>query len=697
MASKNKFQKLLEPYHLGSVPTRNRMIKTAAGTNLWDTGEHRISGKAKAFYEAIARGGVGLLVVESPIMEYPFDEPGDLRYRLDDDKYIKDVRELTDVIHKHGCPAFVQLYHRGTWPQPYAPRRPRIAASAVNPNIVKSEFDLHDEGMPRELTIPEIKEFVNLFADVAERARKAGFDGVEFNAGADHLFATFISRFWNKRQDVYGYRSMENRSRFLVEVIRETKKRTGQDFPVLVTMNGVEVGGGAEGMTYEEGKELARVLQRAGADALQVRSVWFGNHVGSYNNENLFYPEPQVPFKSFPKELNWSEKGRIGGVNVPVVAAVKKAVSIPILAVGGFYPELGEKVLRQGKADFIGLCRRLFADPELPNKVASGRLDDIAPCTHCSTCQKMNLLPKECRVNAALGTEQYVIKEAEKKKKVVVIGGGPAGMEAARVAALRGHDVTLYERAHKLGGALPMAALVKGVEIEDLPALIRYLQSQITKLGVKIKLGKEANLRVIEEIKPDVVIVATGGMPVLPEIPGIDRRHVVSTPDLHNRVKIYLRFLGPGFLRWLTKFWLPLGKNVVVIGGAIQACQVAEFLVKRGRRVTIVDTGEVVGEGLVTERKNRLLWWFRKKGVVMLAGVRYEAITDKGLIIIDKEGKRQTLAADSIVPTIPLAPNTALLKSLQGKVSEIYPIGDCREPRLIPDAIADGWRIANKI
>ena len=643
MAAKTRFQKLLEPYHIGSVKTRNRMIKTAAGTNLWDTGEHRISEKAKAFYEAIARGGVGLLVVESPIMEYPFNEPGDLRYRIDDDKYIKDVRELTDVIHKQGCPAFVQLYHRGTWPQPYAPRRPRIAASAFVPVMVRSEFDLHDENMPRELTIPEIKEFVNLFAGVAERARKAGFDGVEFNAGSDHLFATFVSRFWNKRQDEYGCGSMANRARFLVEVIKETKKRTGQDFPILITYNGVEVGGGDEGMTYEEGQELARILEEAGADALQVRSVWFGNHVGSYNNEHLFYPEPQIPLKSFPKELDWSEKGRVGGVSLPVAAAIKKAVSIPIIAVGGFYPELGEKALRQGKADFIGLCRRLFADPELPNKVASGRLDDIAPCTHCSTCQKMNLLPKECRVNAALGTEQYTIQKAEKKKKVVVIGGGPAGMEAARVAALRGHEVTLYEKAHKLGGALPMAALVKGVEIEDLPALIRYLQRQVARLGVRVRLGKEFSLSVIEEIKPDVVIVATGGIPVVPEIPGIDRRNVVSAPDLHNSLKVYLRFLGPVALRWLTKFWMPLGKNVVIMGGAIQACQVAEFLVKRGRKVTIVDTAEVLGDGLVTERKNRLFWWFRKKGVAMINGVRYEGITDSGLVIITREGKRQTI------------------------------------------------------
>ena len=694
MIGHTRFEKLLEPGHIGQVQTRNRMVKTAAGTNLWNPGEHRISERTKAFYDAIARGGVGLLMVESPIMEYPFDEPGDLRYRIDEDKYIKDVSELTQVIHKHGCPTFMQMYHRGPWPQPYAPRRPRIAASPTNPPIVRSQFDLHDENAPRELTIAEIEELVDLFAGVVVRAQKAGFDGVELNSGSDSLFANFLSRFWNKRRDAYGG-SLENRTRFLVEVIREIKKRLGRDFPVMVLINGVEVGGGEEGITYAESQAVARILQEAGVDALHVRSHWFGNHVGSYNHENLFYPEPQIPFKSFPKELDWSRLWR--GVNVPVAANIKKAVSLPIMTVGGFDAELGEEVLRQGKADFIGLCRSLFADPEFPNKVASGRLDDIAPCTHCNECQKMNNQPRRCRIDAALGTELYVIKPAERRKRVLVVGGGPAGMEAARVAALRGHEVTLYEREHKLGGLLPLAALVKGIEIEDLPALIRYLKSQITKLGVKIRLGKEVNLSVIDEIKPDVVILATGGVPAVPKIPGINRRNVVSSSDLHHSLKIYLRFLGPRVLGRLTRFWMPLGKRVVIIGGAIQGCELAEFLVKRGRKVTIVDTAEEMGEGLVPERKNRLFWWFRKKGVPMMTEVKYEEITDKGLTIITKEGKRQTIEADSIVPAIPLTPNTELLKSLEGKAPEIHTIGDGREPRLIPDAIADGWQIANKI
>lgn len=694
MTGASRFYKLLEPFQIGQLKIKNRMFKTGSGTNLWNPGEHRISEKALAFYEAVARGGVGLAVVESPIMEFPFDEPGDLRYRIDDDKYIPDIRELTQAIHRHNCVAFVQLYHRGPWPQPYAPRREQVASSAYNPPIVQSEFDHHGEKSPRPLTIPEIEEIAELFVNAAVRAQKAGFDGVEFNTASDSLLTTFLSPFWNKRDDIYGAQNLENRTRLLTTIIRETKSRTGKDFPIMILMNGMEVGA-SEGITLADSKAIANIFQEVGVDALQVRSHWFGNHIGSYNHENLYYPEPQIPLKDFPKGLDWRHGG--SGVNVPVASAIKQVVSIPVSTVGGFDAILAEKVLEHGDADFIGFCRRLFADPEMPNKIAAGRLEDIAPCTHCLTCQKMNVLPKECRINAALGTTEYSIQPAPKKKKVLVIGGGPAGMEAARVAALRGHEVILYEKERQLGGLLTMAALVKGIEIEDIPAIIRYFKIQLKKLGVEVRLGREITPTLVQKIKPDVIFLAVGGIPVLPKIPGIKGRNVVSNAELHHTLKAYLRFFNPVFLRWLTRFWMPIGKKVIVIGNTIAASEVAEFLVKRGREVTLMDAAEELGSGLIPERKYRLFWWFRKRGVRILTGVKYEKIIDKGIVIVTQEGQKLTIEADTIVPVIALEPNPGLLKMLEGKSAEVYVVGDCREPGLIPDAISGGWKIARTI
>ncbi|MEJ2740715.1 MAG: FAD-dependent oxidoreductase, partial [Dehalococcoidia bacterium] len=394
-----------------------------------------------------------------------------------------------------------------------------------------------------------------------------------------------------------------------------------------------------------------------------------------------FYPEPPVPLESFPEGYNWHQRGV--GANIPLAEGIKKQVSVPVTVVGKLDPVIGEKILREGKVDFIGMTRRLIADPDLPNKVATGRYDEIVPCTACLNC----LGTQRCRINTFLGTGQNKIEKADTKKKVVVIGGGPGGMEAARVAAERGHDVTLIEKSGKLGGLLPLAALVKGTEQEDLPAIVNYYKGQLSKLGVKQEFGKEVDVSTVLDMKPDVVVVATGGVPVTPDIPGINNRKVVSNAKLHKSLKTYMKIFGREMLYSLTKIWMPVGKNVVIIGGGIHGLELSEFLIKRGRNVTIVESSDRLGEGMVDVFLVHLTLWFERKGIPAMTGVKYEEITDKGLTITTKEGERKTLEADTIIPALPLGPNTELADKFQGKVSEVYAIGDCKDPLLIADAI----------
>lgn len=683
---------LFSPINIGKVELKNRIVKTAAQTYLFDSGERRFGPLAKAFYGAVAKGGVGLIVVETPAMEWPLAEEGDRRLRVDNDKYLGDIRDLAAEIHKGGCPAFMQFYHRGPWGGIYHTIAKRVAASPVT---FPSLFDVHEEEPPESLTIAEIEELVERYAASAGRLADCGFDGVEIHAGADHLFDTFLSRFWNRRDDIYGPQNWENRTRFLLDTIKAVRKRVGPDFAIQVFLNGIEFGVGDQGLSLEENKTLAQICEKAGADSLHVRSHWVGMHQGSYLSDTLFYPEPHIPLSEFPKEMDWTHHGL--RCNLPLAAAIKEVVTIPVMSVCGFDADSGEEALREGKADLIGINRRIFADPQYPKKVRERRFDDIQPCTHCGHCSSTYNEPRHCRINACFGTDSYDLAPTGTKKRVLVIGGGPAGMQAARVAALRGHDVALWEKGRYLGGSVPLAALVKGVELEEIPDLLHFFRKQMEKLKVDVKLGKEFDASSIAGTGADVVILAAGGSPVLPEVPGVYGKNVVRSKDLYGTLRFYLKIFGPKTLRDLTKFWMPVGKSAVIVGGAIQGCQLGEFFTKRGRKVTIVDTEGELGKGMYPERKTRLFYWFDKKGVERISGAQLVKITDKGVDLITKEGEHRTIEADSVVCALPFAPNAGLLDALRGKVPEVYAIGDCDNPGLIADATSVGWKVGNAI
>ncbi len=691
------FEKLLEPFAIRDVKLRNRIVKPAQGM-VFATDDGYVTDRNRGYYETLAKGGVGLVIVEIACVDFPVGASGPAHLAIDDDRYLPGLGALTKAIHQYGCPTFVQLGHAGLkTPVAFSGRQP-VGASA----LTKEQFPLstgrkYTPG--KELTLPEIEALVTKFAKAAERAQKAGFDGVELHACHDYLINGFLSRIWNKRQDVYGCQDLRSRSRFLVEIIKAIKGLLGPSYPVVARINGAEYGI-KDGITSEESQGFSQILQEAGVDAIHVSAWGFNDYSRVHTPEIVFYPEAP---ESIAEKLDRKNHG--AGALTPLAEGIKKVVSVPVIAVGRMNPFLAEQILREGKADLISFGRRLIADPELPNKLASGRVEDIAPCTACQECvrwiqSQMSATSEgiKCRVNAAFGREyEYAIKSAQKKKRVLVVGGGPSGMEAARVAALRGHDVVLCDKESKLGGLLPLAAMVRGIEKEDLPALVNYLKAQITKLGVEVRLGKEVNEAVVKEIRPDVVIVATGGMPVPLKIPGMDRSNVVTSSYFHRMGKTFLRFLTPEVLRWLTKFWIPLGKRVVVVGGSIHGCELAEFLVKRNRKVTIVETSEVLGAEMVETNRDRLLGWLTRKGVTMITGVKYEEITDKGIVIVTKDGKKQTVEADTVALITGLAPNVELFKALEGKVPEIHRIGDCEQPGLIVHAIHAGSRVGRAI
>jgi 2,4-dienoyl-CoA reductase (NADPH2) len=689
MPGKEHYNHLLEPGYIGKVKTRNRIIKTAAGTRYSHYEDIHLRDIARNYYEALARGGAGLIIVESPAVEFPLGTTTFNRFRIDDDKYLPVFSELAQAIHKYECPAFLQLYHSGPWHKQKMAGLQPVAASAVD---MSAELD-RPKDPARALTIAEIEELVIKFASAIERAQKAGFDGVEINASTSHLLASFLSPYWNRREDKYGPQSLESRARFLLEIIREARNRVGRDFPISVLFSGIEAVGDGKMVDFAEAQKLAQILERASADILHLRFYWRDLDLASMHPESLFYPEPLISPALFPRGLDWSHRG--AAVNSPLAAQVKKAVKIPVIAVGRFNLQLGEKALKDGDADFIGFCRRLMADPELPNKLAVGKIKDIRPCMGCKECMRAYDEAVRCRVNAALGTvDRYVIKSASKKKRVLVVGSGPSGLEAARVAAERGHNVILYEKESHIGGLLPIAAVVKGTEIEDLPALVRYYKHQFNNLGVQLITGAKNIHSVIEQIEPDVIIIAVGGVTALPDIPGINSPKVINAGKLHKNLKVLLRFLSPGLIRWLTKLWMPIGRKVVIIGGDIQGCELAEFLVKRKRKVTIVEPSDKIGSGLVENTRTRLLWWLTQKGALIISGAKCLEITNEGLTVLTGEGQKQIIAADTIIPSLPLKPNKELVKRLEDKAPEVYTVGDCARPGLILEAISDGSNVS---
>jgi 2,4-dienoyl-CoA reductase-like NADH-dependent reductase (Old Yellow Enzyme family)/thioredoxin reductase len=558
-----------------------------------------------------------------------------------DDEFIPLLKRYADTIKKHGAKAVIQLAHGGGAVSSFISGKTPVAPSPIAPRPGGE--------IPKELTIPEIKEIVKRFGEAALRAKKAGFDGVELHGAHAYLFVQFFTPAFNKRTDEYGG-SLENRARFYMEVFRSIRDKVGPDFPVWSRINARHFNL-ENGITLDDSKKLVKMMEEVGASAVNVSCYGIGKD-------------------------NFINCTNIPGGLAYFAEAIKKETNLPVIAIGMMTPEAGERVLEEGKADLIAFARGFLCDPEIPNKAKDGKTEDIVPCLGCLRClQEMifKLNPLMCSVNASLGREkEFKIKPAEKKKKVMVVGSGPAGIEASRVAALRGHDVTLYEREKELGGQIRQASIPPGKE--RFKAYLEYLRTQAKKHGIKIQIGVEVTADLVEKEKPDAVVIATGGIPFLPEISGMDMSRIVTAGDvLLGKVKT--------------------GKKVLVIGGGLVGCETAHHLMDKGKKITITEILDAMATQKIPFVREAFLEELEKNGVELLTGVAYKEVTDKGIILIDNKGEKRMIEADTIILAAGAKSDDKLFEQIKGKIKEVYKAGDCVEPRQIGEAVEEGMRI----
>ena len=641
--------KLLETFRLGHLELKNRIVHPPVMRNM-ATNDGFVSDRCKACYEAVAKGGAGLIITGAVAVD-PRGRLAIGQLSIFDDKFIPGLKELTEVIHKHGARTAIQLHHGGVKARRDVTGLQAIGAS--KPANVYVYHDLQEDRQgPREMTLWEIQDVVTLYAKAAERAKRAGFDGIEIQAGGPgFLISQFVSSFLNRRRDAYGG-EMKNRVRFLQEIIKAVREAVGAKFLIWCRINAewtMDVS-----TTSKEGIELAGMLRNSGLNALHVSG------------------QPAIrPFYSIP------------GYFVHCAEIIKRVSGLPVIAGGGIDVQIGERILEENRADLVAMARPLIADPELPNKLAMGKVDDIRPCLgccHCIDCAYYDYKGRgvACMVNPAFGNEsQYTIRSAPKKKEVVIVGGGPAGMEAARVAAERGHRVTLYEKASALGGQLILASLLPNKN--RIEKFRKYLETQMKKAGVKVEMSKELNASMIGKISPDVVILAVGSSPLIPAISGIDCDRVTTFEDV---------------LTGKTE----VGRKVVIIGGGMVGCEIADFLARRGKNVTVVDMLEVIMKEMNPSNvRAALLDILALEGVNLMVDSKVIKITKEGLIVRNKMSKREMINADTIILAVGRHSNNRLSQALKGKIPEVYVVGDLVKPRHILEAISEGFGVALSI
>lgn len=643
--SKNTFQKLFEPIEIGQMTVRNRVMMAAMGTRFPAAG-HWVTDQSVSYYARRAEGGVGLIITEGTCVDEPLGlSGGPHQLCIDGDQFIPGLRRVAEAVHSHGAKIAVQLHHAG-------PNAHFEGASPVAPSPIPL---LHrPQEIPRELSKEEIKAIVKKFALGAKRAKQAGFDGVELLCAHGYLINRFLSPHANERRDEYGG-SCEKRVRIVQEIVESIWAEAGRNFPVLCKVPGNDYVEG--GILPEESVMICRILEELGVSALIIS--------GGSAEARLVHIAPM----GFPQ-----------GWQVHLAEKIKRNVKIPVAAMGKIkHPEFAERILREGKADMVAMARTLLADPDFVVKAQRNEVDSIIPCISCNYCAERIVeggKPLGCAINPLAGREYDTrMIPAFRSRRVLVVGGGPAGMQAAAVASSRGHDVTLIEKDEELGGQMLLAS--KPPDKEEIAIFTNYLIGHLAKKKVKVKLGVEATREIVESFNPDVVVVATGALPLVPPIPGADSDKVLSS---------WSALVDTG----------KLGNKVVVVGGGLVGCEVASFIAHQGKSVTLIEQLDDVALDTGSARRKLLIQKLKEENITVILRAEAREIRKDGVVFVEN-GQSGVLTADTVVLAIGARANRELMDALGNAKVEVHAIGDCVAPRRIAQANAQGFDVGIRL